>query len=144
MRRATRAALVASPVAILLALALLVAPAGAARQSAASTFVFTGRIVQFIAPAGSTTGSLSLRVTRAPGARRLVGELVTVAISTQVGQTSAFAPGSLWTVALHAPGTVAVLKGAGKLQTIAPVEPPAPQTPNPAAPPAGPPKGPSG
>ena len=135
MRIGTRAALVAGAAAISIAVGPPLATAGTAPRGPHTPYLLRGTVVQYIAPAGSMVGSLSIRVSRAggAGAKRLTGELVTVAI--QPGDTSTssqlfgVAAGSACQLALNAQSSASILKGGGALRNLVAqpaVTPPAP------------------
>jgi uncharacterized membrane protein YgcG len=119
MRSSTRAALVACTVAGGIAAA---GPVAGFAARPAPTYVLRGVVVQYIPPAGSTVGSLSVRVTRVRGAgRRLAGELVTVAIvsgGNLQSKRQTLPAGSVCTLVLSAPSPASILKGAGALRNI--------------------------
>ena len=105
------------------------------------TFVLRGTVVQYIAPSGSTVGSLSLRVRQgSSGARRLVGELVTVAVEPgdpSIALLTGLAQGSERTLVVQASSATSVLKGGGALIGVtAPNPAPAPANARPGKPPA--------
>jgi len=124
MRIGTRAALVAGAAAISIAVGPPLATAGTAPRGPHTPYLLRGTVVQYIAPAGSMVGSLSIRVSRAggAGAKRLTGELVTVAI--QPGDTSTssqlfgVAAGSACQLALNAQSSASILKGGGALRNL--------------------------
>jgi hypothetical protein len=135
MRIGTRVALVAGAAAVSIAVGLPLASAGPAPRGPQSTYLLRGTVVQYIAPAGSMVGSLSIRVTRAggAGAKRLTGELVTVAIqpgdASIASQLVGVTAGSSFELALKAQSSASILKGGGALRTLVAqptVTPPAP------------------
>src|SRR2546423_679400 len=141
MRKSTSAALVACVAAASVAVALLPGAAAAARPAPPMTFVLRGTVVQYIAPSGSTVGSLSLRVRQgSSGARRLVGELVTVAVEPgdpSIALLTGLAQGSERTLVVQASSAASVLKGGGALIGVtAPNPAPAPANARPGKPPA--------
>jgi hypothetical protein len=120
----TRAALVAC----LLAAAASVTSSAALGAPAGSTYVVRGIVVQYIPPAGSVVGSLSIRVVKVNArGRALLGELVTVAVQRGDApkKPQQLRPSSVFTLTLNAPSPASILKGAADVRSIAPAAPPA-------------------
>ena len=131
----------AGTVAVSSAVGLPLASAGTAhRAPPPATYVLRGTVVQYIAPAGSTVGSLSVRVKRGgTGGERLTGELVTVAIQAgdepTPSQLLGLSQGAACQLTLNARSATAVMKGRGQLRSVvapSPVSAPAPDNTPPA------------
>lgn len=112
-----------------IAVGLPLGSAGTASRGPQTTYLLRGTVVQYIAPAGSMIGSLSVRVTRAggAGAKRLNGELVTVAIQSGDASTASqllgLTLGSSCKLTLKAQSPASILKGGGALRNLVAARP---------------------
>jgi hypothetical protein len=129
----TRAALVAGVIAAAASLPLSAALGAPQETTARSTFVVRGVVVQYIPPAGSIVGSLSIRVVNVGvRGRALLGELITVAV--EPGDASKpLRKKSLYTLTLSAASPASVLKGAADVRAIVPSAPAPPAATGPTA-----------
>lgn len=118
----TRAALVASVVAVAATIPLSAAAGGPGRATPRSTFVVRGIVVQYIAPSASVVGSLTVRVvSTGERGRALLGELVTVGVDhgKRLNTAKLSLPRSIWTITLRAVSSQSILKGTAAVQRIA-------------------------
>lgn len=104
-------------------IAVAAAPVGAAQgaTAAGTKYVVRGVVVQYIPPAGSVVGSLSIRVLSAGAhGRALLGELVTVPVARgkALNANRLVPQRSRCTVTLSARSPASILKGAAVVQTI--------------------------
>lgn len=117
----TRAALVASVLAVAAGTPLSAVAGRQGQTPPRSTFVVRGVVVQYIPPSGSVVGSMSVRVvSTGKRGRALLGELVTVTVVAGKGLSAGEPPlpRSLWTITLRAPSPQSVLKGTAAVQKI--------------------------
>lgn len=93
-------------------------------MTSGSTFVVRGVVVQYIPPAGSVVGSLSIRVESANAhGRPLLGELVTVPVARALRANQLVPQQSRCTVTLNARSSGSILKGAAVVKAIVPSAP---------------------